>query len=32
MRPYERHEIIDDKCVRCGTCRAVCPEVAVEVE
>jgi NADH-quinone oxidoreductase subunit F len=31
-RPLERHEIKAAVCIRCGTCRAVCPEHAVEVE
>ena len=32
MRPYERHEIDQDKCTRCGTCASVCPADAVKVE
>ena len=32
MRPYEKHEIIDEKCTRCGTCKVVCPADAVRVE
>jgi len=31
MKPYERHEIDQGLCVRCGTCRSVCPSGAVEV-
>ena len=31
MKPYERHEIDAAKCIRCNTCRAVCPAEAVEV-
>ena len=30
-RPYERHEIDDEKCTRCDACRQVCPVDAVEV-
>ena len=32
MRPYEKHEVIDEKCTRCGTCKVVCPCDAVRVE
>jgi NADH:ubiquinone oxidoreductase subunit F (NADH-binding)/NADH:ubiquinone oxidoreductase subunit E/NAD-dependent dihydropyrimidine dehydrogenase PreA subunit len=32
MKPYEKHEIIDEKCTRCGTCKVVCPADAVRVE
>ncbi len=32
MKPYEKHEIIDEKCTRCGTCKVVCPSDAVRVE
>ena len=32
MQPYEKHEIDQEKCVRCGTCHNVCPMDAVEVE
>ena len=32
LTPYRRHEINPGKCVRCGTCRAVCPAHAVEVK
>jgi ferredoxin len=31
MRALERHEINDEKCIRCGGCRSVCPVGAVEV-
>ena len=31
MKPYEKHEIDPGKCSRCGTCRQVCFEDAVEV-
>jgi NADH-quinone oxidoreductase subunit F len=27
--PYQTHKIDDDKCIRCDTCRTVCPESAV---
>jgi NADH-quinone oxidoreductase subunit F len=29
MRPYQKHEIDDDKCTRCGTCKEVCPNDAI---
>jgi ferredoxin len=32
MRPYQRHEIDDEKCTRCGTCKEVCPNDAVGIE
>jgi len=32
MRPHEKHEIDDEKCTRCDTCRQVCPTGAVVVE
>jgi NADH-quinone oxidoreductase subunit F len=32
MKPYEKHEIDDEKCTRCGTCKVVCPSDAVRVE
>jgi NADH-quinone oxidoreductase subunit F len=32
MKPYEKHEVIDEKCTRCGTCKVVCPANAVRVE
>ncbi len=31
FRPYERHEIDDEKCTRCGMCLLVCQDDAVEV-
>ena len=31
LRPYERHEIQDDKCTRCDGCRIRCPEDAIRV-
>jgi len=30
-RPYLPHEVDDDRCKRCGMCRASCPEQAIEV-
>ena len=32
MRPYEKHEIDVEKCIRCGTCKGVCTEDAVRVD
>ena len=32
LRPYEKHEIDDEKCIRCGICRDVCSENAVLIE
>jgi ferredoxin len=32
MKPYEKHEIDQAKCIKCGTCRNVCPQKAVRVE
>jgi len=31
MKPYERHVIDLEKCIKCGTCRQVCPVEAVRV-
>jgi len=31
MTPYARHEINLDLCIRCDTCRKVCPQNAIEV-
>lgn len=30
--PYERHRIDPDKCIRCGSCRNLCPEKAVIIK
>ncbi|MBT7161432.1 MAG: 4Fe-4S binding protein, partial [Victivallales bacterium] len=30
-RPYQRHEIDPEKCVRCDACRQACPVKAIEV-
>lgn len=30
-KPYERHEIRQDKCTKCDTCRQVCPSDAVKI-
>ena len=32
MRHYEKHEIDPEKCIKCDTCRQVCPVDAVMVE
>ncbi len=29
--PYAKHRILDEKCVRCGTCFQICPLKAVQV-
>jgi NADH-quinone oxidoreductase subunit F len=31
MKPYEKHEIDDEKCTRCDTCKQICPENAIMV-
>ncbi len=31
MRAYEKHEIDNGTCIRCGTCRNVCPSNAIEI-
>jgi len=31
FRPHEQHEIDPEKCIRCGTCKQVCPVDAVKV-
>jgi NADH:ubiquinone oxidoreductase subunit F (NADH-binding)/Pyruvate/2-oxoacid:ferredoxin oxidoreductase delta subunit len=32
LRPYEKHDVNDEICIRCGSCKGVCPENAVVVE
>jgi len=32
MLPYQKHEIDPQVCIRCGTCRNICPADAVKVE
>jgi NADH-quinone oxidoreductase subunit F len=32
MKPYQQHEIDQEKCTRCDICRQVCPVDAVEVK
>ncbi len=29
--PYEKHRIIQEKCVKCGACRQICPSGAIDV-
>ena len=29
MKPYEKHEIDDEKCTRCDTCKQICPKHAI---
>jgi len=31
MKPYEKHEIDDEKCTRCDTCKQICPKNAIIV-
>jgi NADH-quinone oxidoreductase subunit F len=31
LRPYERHEIDDEKCIRCRICKDVCSENAIAI-
>jgi NADH-quinone oxidoreductase subunit F len=31
FRPYEKHEVDDEKCTRCGMCLLVCQDDAIEV-
>jgi NADH:ubiquinone oxidoreductase subunit F (NADH-binding)/NADH:ubiquinone oxidoreductase subunit E/NAD-dependent dihydropyrimidine dehydrogenase PreA subunit len=31
-KPYQKHEIGQSICIRCGTCKSVCPEKAIDVE
>lgn len=32
LRPYEKHEIDDEICIRCGTCKGVCSDDAIVIE
>jgi NADH-quinone oxidoreductase subunit F len=32
LHPYEKHDVDDEKCIRCGSCKSVCPENAIIVE
>ena len=32
LRPYEKHDVDDEKCIRCGSCKGVCPENAILIE
>ena len=29
--PYKKHEIYQENCIKCGTCRLVCPNDAVDL-
>jgi NADH-quinone oxidoreductase subunit F len=31
-KPYRKHEIQQNICIRCGTCKSVCPQQAVETQ
>ena len=31
FRPYEKHEVDDEKCTRCGMCTLACQDDAIEV-
>jgi NADH-quinone oxidoreductase subunit F len=31
IRPYKKHDVDDEKCIRCGSCKSVCPENAVVI-
>ncbi|MHC4927084.1 MAG: 4Fe-4S binding protein [Planctomycetota bacterium] len=31
-KPYEKHIIDQQECIRCGTCKSVCPADAVDVK
>jgi NADH-quinone oxidoreductase subunit F len=31
-KPYEKHEIQQSVCIRCGTCKSICPQQAVEIQ
>ena len=31
MRPYEKHEIDRQKCIKCDTCKVLCPSHAVKI-
>jgi len=32
MKPYEKHEIDNEKCTRCDTCKQICPKHAIFIE
>jgi ferredoxin len=32
MAPHEKQIIDQQKCIRCGTCKSICPVNAVEVK
>jgi NADH:ubiquinone oxidoreductase subunit F (NADH-binding)/NADH:ubiquinone oxidoreductase subunit E/NAD-dependent dihydropyrimidine dehydrogenase PreA subunit len=31
-KPYQKHDIQQSACIRCGTCKNICPEKAIDVE
>jgi len=31
MKPYEKHEIDNEKCTRCDTCKQICPKHAIVI-
>jgi NADH-quinone oxidoreductase subunit F len=31
-KPYQKHDIQQSVCIRCGTCKNVCPEKAISIE
>lgn len=32
IAPYQKHEIIQENCIKCGTCKMVCPNDAVLIQ
>jgi len=31
-KPYQKHDIQQSICIRCGTCKNICPEKAISIE